>query len=218
MAGDFPNMVVAPFGCGSNFAGISFPFLEKNLRNNQKIRCIEVEPASCPKLTRGEFRYDFGDTGGMTPLLPMYTLGHDYIPLPIHAGGLRYHGASVIVSQLLKDGLIEATSQSQKRCFKARIDFIKSEGIIPAPEATHAIATVIGEARRCKQEGTRQTILFNLCGHGYFELASYASCLAGELAEQDVSQEEIIKSVRLPMPFNPAEEQPQNPEKGQNRL
>lgn len=196
-AGDFPDIVVAPFGGGSNFAGISFPFLEKNLRNKQKIRCIAVEPASCPKLTRGEFRYDFGDSAGMTPLLPMYTLGHGFIPSPIHAGGLRYHGAGVIVSQLLKDGLIEAVSQNQKRCFEAGIDFIKSEGIIPAPEATHAIATVMDEALRCKETGTRQTILFNLCGHGYFDMAAYASYLAGQLTDQAVSQEEIVRSLSL---------------------
>lgn len=196
-AGDFPDIVVAPFGGGSNFAGIAFPFLEKNLRQNQKVRCIAVEPASCPKLTRGEFRYDFGDTAGMTPLLPMYTLGHDFMPSPIHAGGLRYHGAGVIVSQLLKDGLIEAVSQNQQRCFEAGMDFIKSEGIIPAPEATHAIATVIDEALRCKEEGTERTILFNLCGHGYFDMAAYASYMAGELTDQSVTQEEIRRSVSL---------------------
>ena len=147
-AGQMPDIVVAPFGGGSNFAGIAFPFLRMNLVENQKIRCIAVEPESCPKLTRGEFRYDFGDTMGMTPLLPMYTLGHDFMPSPIHAGGLRYHGAGVIVSQLLKDGLIEAVSQNQQRCFEAGMQFIRAEGIIPAPEATHAIATVIDEANR----------------------------------------------------------------------
>lgn len=196
-AGDFPDIVVAPFGGGSNFAGIAFPFLEKNLRQDQKVRCIAVEPASCPKLTRGEFRYDFGDTAGMTPLLPMYTLGHAFMPSPIHAGGLRYHGAGVIVSQLLKDGLIEAVSQNQKRCFEAGMDFIKAEGIIPAPEATHAIATVIDEALQCKEEGKGKTILFNLCGHGYFDMTSYASYLAGELTDPGVSEEEIKRSVSL---------------------
>jgi tryptophan synthase beta chain len=203
-AGDFPDIVVAPFGGGSNFAGIAFPFLEKNLRENQNVRCIAVEPASCPKLTRGEFRYDFGDTAGMTPLLPMYTLGHDFMPSPIHAGGLRYHGAGVIVSQLLKDGLIEAVSQNQQRCFEAGMDFIKSEGIIPAPEATHAIATVIDEALRCKEEGTERTILFNLCGHGYFDMASYASYMAGELIDTGVSDEEIKRSVSLTDALQPS--------------
>ncbi len=203
-AGAFPDIVVAPFGGGSNFAGIAFPFLEKNLRENQNVRCIAVEPASCPKLTRGEFRYDFGDTAGMTPLLPMYTLGHDFMPSPIHAGGLRYHGAGVIVSQLLKDGLIEAVSQNQQRCFEAGMDFIKSEGIIPAPEATHAIATVIDEALRCKEEGTERTILFNLCGHGYFDMASYASYMAGELTDTGVSDEEIKRSVSLTDALQPS--------------
>lgn len=196
-AGDFPDMVIAPFGGGSNFAGISFPFLEKNLREDQKVRCIAVEPSSCPKLTRGEFRYDFGDTAGMTPLLPMFTLGHEFIPSPIHAGGLRYHGAGVIVSQLLKDGLIEAVSQTQKRCFDAGLQFIKSEGIIPAPESTHAIATVVDEALRCREEGISRTILFNLSGHGYLDLSSYASFLSGDLREYSVSQEEILQSVSL---------------------
>jgi len=203
-AGAFPDIVVAPFGGGSNFAGIAFPFLEKNLRENQNVRCIAVEPTSCPKLTRGEFRYDFGDTAGMTPLLPMYTLGHDFMPSPIHAGGLRYHGAGVIVSQLLKDGLIEAVSQNQQRCFEAGMDFIKSEGIIPAPEATHAIATVIDEALRCKEEGTERTILFNLCGHGYFDMASYASYMSGELTDPGVSDEEIKRSVSLTDALQPS--------------
>lgn len=163
-----------------------------------------MEPASCPKLTRGEFRYDFGDTAGMTPLLPMYTLGHDFMPSPIHAGGLRYHGAGVIVSQLLKDGLIEAVSQNQQRCFEAGMQFTRSEGIIPAPEATHAIATVIDEALRCKEEGTEKTILFNLCGHGYLDLASYASYLAGELTDHGVSEEEIKRSVSLTDALQPS--------------
>ncbi len=194
-AGHMPDMIVAPFGGGSNFAGITFPFLHLNLTQGQDIRCIAVEPTSCPKLTRGEFRYDFGDTAGMTPLLPMYTLGHDFIPSPIHAGGLRYHGAGVLVSQLLKDGLIEAVSQRQERCFKAGMDFIKSEGIIPAPEATHAIATVIDEALKCKEEGTSKTILFNLCGHGYFDMGSYEAYLSGKLVDGEVSAEDIRASV-----------------------
>ena len=196
-AGDFPDIVIAPFGGGSNFAGISFPFLEKNLRLGQKVRCIAVEPSSCPKLTRGEFRYDFGDTAGMTPLLPMYTLGHNFIPSPIHAGGLRYHGAGVIVSQLLKDGLIEAVSQNQQHCFEAGVQFIKAEGIIPAPESTHAIASVVDEAIRCREEGISRTILFNLSGHGYLDLSSYASYFSGELIDHSVSREEIQQFVAL---------------------
>lgn len=194
-AGDFPDIVVAPFGGGSNFAGIAFPFLRYNLEEGKSIRCIAAEPASCPKLTRGVFRYDLGDTVGMTPLLPMYTLGHNFIPAPIHAGGLRYHGAGAIVSQLLNDGLIEAQSFKQLECFDAGIKFARSEGIIPAPEATHAIATVIREAQRAKEEGTSPTILFNLCGHGHFDMGAYEQYLSGKLVEHEVTQEEIMASL-----------------------
>jgi tryptophan synthase beta chain len=198
-----PDIVIAPFGGGSNFAGIAFPFLRLNLAENQNIRFIAVEPSSCPKLTRGEFRYDFGDTAGMTPLLPMYTLGSSFMPSPIHAGGLRYHGAGVLVSQLLKDGLIEAASQTQQRCFEAGMNFIRAEGIIPAPEANHAIASVIDEAIRCREEGVSRTILFNLCGHGYFDMAAYEAYLSGELSDAEVSNEEIRKSVALTDVFQP---------------
>ncbi len=196
-AGQMPDIIVAPFGGGSNFAGIAFPFLRLNLTDNHKIRCIAVEPESCPKLTRGKFKYDFGDNVGLTPLLPMYTLGHDFMPSPIHAGGLRYHGAGVIVSQLLKDGLIEAVSQNQQRCFEAGMQFIKTEGIIPAPEATHAIATVIDEANRCREEGVSKTILFNLCGHGYFDMAAYELFMSGKLnGEKQVSDSSIRESIK----------------------
>lgn len=194
-AGDFPDIIVAPFGGGSNFAGISFPFLRYNLEEGKKIRCIAAEPASCPKLTRGVFRYDLGDTVGMTPLLPMYTLGHNFIPAPIHAGGLRYHGAGAIVSQLLKDGLIEAQALKQLECFEAGIKFARTEGIIPAPEATHAIATAIREAERAKEEGVSKTILFNLCGHGHFDMGAYEQYLSGKLVEHEVTQEEILASL-----------------------
>lgn len=194
-AGDFPDIIVAPFGGGSNFAGITFPFLRYNLQEGKNIRCIAAEPASCPKLTRGVFRYDLGDTVGMTPLLPMYTLGHNFIPAPIHAGGLRYHGAGAIVSQLLKDNLIEAQALKQLECFEAGIKFAKTEGIIPAPEATHAIATAIREAERAKEEGTSKTILFNLCGHGHFDMVAYEQYLSGKLVEHEVTQEEILQSL-----------------------
>ncbi|WP_077920273.1 TrpB-like pyridoxal phosphate-dependent enzyme [Spirosoma sp. 209] len=194
-AGDFPDIVVAPFGGGSNFAGIGFPFLRYNLEEGKNIRCIAAEPASCPKLTRGVFRYDLGDTVGMTPLLPMYTLGHNFIPAPIHAGGLRYHGAGAIVSQLLRDGLIEAQSFNQLECFDAGIKFARTEGIIPAPEANHAIATVIREALIAKEEGTSKTILFNLCGHGHFDMSAYEQYLSGKLVEHEVTQEEILASL-----------------------
>ncbi len=162
MAGDMPDIVIAPFGGGSNFAGLAFPFLRLNFEEGKKIRCIAAEPTSCPKLTKGVFRYDFGDIGGMTPLLPMYTLGHNFVPAPIHAGGLRYHGAGVIVSQLLRDKLIEAVAVDNLEVFEAGVLFARTEGIIPAPEANHGIAVAIAEAKKCKEEGVSKTILFNL--------------------------------------------------------
>ena len=195
-AGDFPDIVIAPFGGGSNFAGISFPFLRYNLTEGKKVKCIAVEPASCPKLTKGEFRYDFGDTVGLTPLIPMYTLGHTFVPAPIHAGGLRYHGAGAIVSQLLKDKIIEATALQQLECFDAGVKFAKTEGIIPAPEATHGIAQVIREANRAKEEGTSKTILFNLCGHGYFDMSAYNDYFAGKLVDHELSDEELYSGLK----------------------
>ncbi len=194
-AGALPDIIVAPFGGGSNFAGISFPFLRKNFEEGKKIRCIASEPSSCPKLTKGEFRYDFGDTAGMTPLLPMYTLGHEFIPAPIHAGGLRYHGAGVLISQLLKDNLIEAIAHNQLECFEAGILFSRTEGIIPAPETNHAIATAIREANRCKEEGVSKNILIHLCGHGYFDLKAYDDYMAGRLIDHDLSDTEIRQSL-----------------------
>jgi len=190
-AGDMPDIVVAPFGGGSNFAGISFPFLRLNLEEGRNIRCIASEPASCPKLTRGVFRYDFGDTVGMTPLLPMYTLGHTFVPAPIHAGGLRYHGAGVVVSQLLKDKLIEAVAHDQLECFEAGVLFARAEGIIPAPETNHAIATAIREAQKCKEEGVSRTILIHLCGHGHFDLAAYENYLSGNMQKHEITSAEI---------------------------
>lgn len=194
-AGDMPDVVIAPFGGGSNFAGLAFPFLRMNLVGESNIRCIASEPTSCPKLTRGEFRYDFGDTVGMTPLLPMYTLGHNFVPAPIHAGGLRYHGAGVIVSQLLRDQLIEAVAHDNIEVFEAGITFAKAEGIIPAPEATHGIATAIAEANKCKQEGVSRTILFNLCGHGYFDMKAYQDYFEGKIVRHEVTSEEIGASL-----------------------
>jgi tryptophan synthase beta chain len=194
-AGDMPDIVVAPFGGGSNFAGISFPFLRLNFDEGRKIRCIAVEPASCPKLTRGQFRYDFGDSVGMTPLIPMYTLGHNFVPSPIHAGGLRYHGAGAIISQLLHDGLIEAQSQQQNKCFAAGLQFAQTEGIIPAPEANHAIATVIDEALKCKESGESKTILFNLCGHAHFDMGAYEAYLSGKLVDHEITDAEIAASL-----------------------
>ncbi len=195
MAGDLPDVVIAPFGGGSNFAGISFPFLRMNLEEGTNIRCVASEPQSCPKLTRGVFRYDFGDSIGMTPLLPMYTLGHNFVPAPIHAGGLRYHGAGVIVSQLLNDGLIEAIAHDQLECFEAGMLFGKTEGIIPAPETTHAIATAIREANRCKEEGKSETILIHLCGHGNFDLKAYEDYMGGKLSMHEITKEDIEASL-----------------------
>lgn len=195
-AGDMPDVVIAPFGGGSNFAGITFPFLRLNFEEGKKIRCIASEPTSCPKLTRGVFRYDFGDTVGMTPLLPMYTLGHNFVPEPIHAGGLRYHGAGAIVSQLLKDNLIEASAHDNIEVFEAGMLFAKTEGIIPAPESTHGIATVIKEARRCKLEGKSETILFNLSGHGNFDMKAYQDYLEGKIVKHELTDEEIQASLQ----------------------
>lgn len=195
-AGDFPDIVIAPLGGGSNFAGISFPFLQHKLQGKRNVRCIAVEPASCPKLTKGVFRYDFGDTAGYTPLLPMYTLGHNFKPAAIHAGGLRYHGASVICSQLLKDNLIEAVALQQLECFDAGVKFAKSEGIIPAPEATHAIAQVIREANQAKVEGKEKTILFNLCGHGFVDMQAYADYFEGKLSDHYFTDEELTANLK----------------------
>jgi tryptophan synthase beta chain len=195
IANDFPDIVIAPFGGGSNFAGIAFPFLRYNFKEGKNIRCIAVEPASCPKLTKGEFRYDFGDTVGLTPLIPMYTLGHTFIPPSIHAGGLRYHGAGAIISQLLKDKLIEASAVQQLECFEAGVKFASTEGIIPAPEATHAIAQVIKEAEKAKIEGKKKTILFNLCGHGYFDMSAYQSYLDGQLTNFELTNEQLYSGL-----------------------
>lgn len=194
-AGDMPDIIIAPFGGGSNFAGLSFPFLRLNFEEGRKIRCIASEPSSCPKLTRGIFRYDFGDTIGMTPLLPMYTLGHEFVPAPIHAGGLRYHGAGVIVSQLLKDNLIEARAHDNLEIFEAGVLFARAEGIVPAPEANHGIATAIQEAQKCKEEGVSRTILFNLCGHGNFDMKAYENYFAGRIVSHELTQAEINASI-----------------------
>ena len=195
MADAEPDVVIGCFGGGSNFAGLGFPFLRKNLTEGKKIRIVAVEPSSCPKLTRGSFQYDFGDVAGFTPLLPMYTLGHDFQPSDIHAGGLRYHGAGSIVSQLLKDGLVEAQSLPQTETLAAGILFAKTEGIIPAPESTHAIAAAIREAMQAKEEGTPKTILFNLSGNGVIDLYAYEQYLAGALKDYAPGDAEIAKTV-----------------------
>ena len=195
IAGDYPDMVIACFGGGSNFCGITFPFLRHKLTEGKDVKLIAAEPASCPKLTRGKFNYDFGDTEGYTPLIPMYTLGHDFEPASIHAGGLRYHGAGSIVSQLKKDGYIEAQDIHQDETFKAGILFSQAEGIIPAPESTHAIAVAIREALKAKEEGKEKVILFQLSGHGLIDMMSYEKYLHGDLTNYEVPQELIDKSV-----------------------
>ena len=182
MAGEYPDIVIGCFGGGSNFSGISFPFLRHNLLDGKKTRFIAAEPASCPKLTKGEFKYDFGDETGLTPLIPMFSLGHDFRPANIHAGGLRYHGAGAIVSQLLKDGLIEATDIRQLDSFAAGVLFARAEGIIPAPESCHAIAAAINEANKCKETGESKVILFNLSGHGLVDMTAYDQYISGTLA------------------------------------
>jgi len=195
MAGEYPDIIIGCFGGGSNFSGISFPFLRHKLTDNKDIRIIAAEPASCPKLTRGIFEYDFGDEAGYTPLLPMFTLGHDFAPAHIHAGGLRYHGAGTIVSQLKKDGLMEAVDIQQLDSFKAGILFAQTEGIIPAPESSHAIAAAIAEAQKAKLEGKQKTILFNLSGHGLIDMTAYDAYLAGDLSNYELSNEDIQKNV-----------------------
>lgn len=191
MAGEYPDIVIGCFGGGSNFSGISFPFLRHKLIDNKDIRIIAAEPSSCPKLTRGGFQYDFGDEAGYTPLIPMYTLGHTFAPANIHAGGLRYHGAGSIVSQLRKDGLMEAVDIPQLETFKAATLFAQCEGIIPAPESSHAIATAIREAEQAKLEGKQRTILFNLSGHGLIDMAAYDLYLEGSLQNYEVTEEEL---------------------------
>ncbi len=193
MAGEYPDIVIACFGGGSNFGGISFPFMRHKIaaeNGKSHTRFVAAEPASCPKLTKGKFCYDFGDEAGYTPLLPMFSLGHKFQPANIHAGGLRYHGAGVIVSQLLKDGLMEAVDIDQIESFEAGCLFARAEGIIPAPESCHAIAATIREVRKLK-EGEEKVILFNLSGHGLVDMASYDKYLSGDLINYTVTDEEI---------------------------
>lgn len=191
MAGEYPDIVIGCFGGGSNFSGISFPFMRHNFSGDKSTRFIAAEPASCPKLTRGVFSYDFGDEAGYTPLIPMYTLGHDFSPANIHAGGLRYHGAGAVVSQLRADGFIEAVDIPQLETFAAATMFAQAEGIIPAPESSHAIATAIREANKAKEEGVQKTILFNLSGHGLIDMAAYDQYIAGDLTNYEVTNEMV---------------------------
>lgn len=194
--GETPDLLVGCTGGGSNFSGLSFPFLREKLagRMNPTIRC--VEPASCPSLTKGEYRYDFGDAMGMTPLVKMHTLGHDFIPDPIHAGGLRYHGMSPLVSHIYELGLVEAIAIHQTECFDAGVKFARSEGIIPAPEPTHAIAATIREANRCKETGEEKVILTAVCGHGHFDMKAYEAYFAGKLVDYDYPKEKVAAAMR----------------------
>ena len=195
MAGEYPDIVIACFGGGSNFGGIAFPFMRHKFSGKKETRFIAAEPASCPKLTRGKFQYDFGDEAGYTPLLPMFTLGHNFCPANIHAGGLRYHGAGVIVSQLLKDGYMEAVDISQLESFDAGVLFARTEGIIPAPESCHAIAATIREANKCKETGEKKVILFNLSGHGLIDMGSYDKYFAGDLRNYELTEDDITKNL-----------------------
>ncbi len=195
-----PDVLVGCTGGGSNFSGLSYPFLREKMagRINPTIRC--VEPAACPSLTKGEYRYDFGDAMGMTPLVKMHTLGHDFVPDPIHAGGLRYHGMAPLVSHLYELGMVEAEAIHQNECFEAALKFARTEGIVPAPEPAHAIAAAIREANRCKETGEKKVILTALCGHGHFDLASYESFLAGDLVDYEYPEEKVAAAMqRVPV-------------------
>lgn len=195
MAGEYPDTVIACFGGGSNFGGLAFPFMRHNILDGKNTEFIAAEPASCPKLTRGEFRYDYGDEAGYTPLLPMFTLGHDFKPANIHAGGLRYHGAGTIVSQLIKDNMMHGIDIPQLESFDAGVLFARTEGIIPAPESCHAIAATIREAVKCKESGEKKTILFNLSGHGLIDMPSYEQFINGDLQNYSISDDEIKKNL-----------------------
>lgn len=195
MAGEYPDVVIGCFGGGSNFGGISFPFMRHTIIDGKATKFIAAEPASCPKLTRGVFQYDFGDEAGLTPMMPMFTLGHDFAPAHIHAGGLRYHGAGTIVSQLIKDGYMEGMDIPQLESFQAATLFAQSEGIIPAPESAHAIAATIREALKAKEEGVQKNILFCLSGHGLIDMTAYDQYNAGDLTNYDLPQEVIDQNV-----------------------
>jgi tryptophan synthase beta chain len=198
LAGEYPDVVIGCHGGGSNFAGIAFPFARDKMHGKQ-VRLLAAEPTSCPTLTRGVYTYDFGDTAKMTPLMKMHTLGHDFMPPGIHAGGLRYHGASPLVSQLVATGLAEAVAHPQLACFEAALLFSRCEGILPAPESSHAIKAAIDEARRADAEGRQRVILFNLSGHGHFDLAAYDQYLAGQLEDFEYPREAVEASMaKLP--------------------
>src|SRR2546426_2793436 len=195
MAGEQPDVVVGCVGGGSNFAGLSFPYVRRVLRGEAKMRFLAAEPSACPTLTRGTYRYDFGDTAGLTPLMPMYTLGHDFVPPPVHAGGLRYHGDAPMLCGLVRAGVVEARAYRQNETFAAAVRFARSEGIIPAPEPAHAIRAVIEEAEAAREAGESRVIVFGLCGHGHFDLSAYDAYLAGELEDPEFSEKDMDEAL-----------------------
>ena len=195
MAGDYPDVIVGCTGGGSNFSGIVFPFLGAQLRGGRKVRIVAVEPAACPSLTRGQYAYDFGDTAHLTPLAKMHTLGSTFTPPGFHAGGLRYHGMAPLVSHIKELGLIDAVAYHQIACFEAGVTFARTEGILPAPEANHAVKGAIDEALKCKQEGVSRVILFNLCGHGHFDMQAYMDYFAGQLTDQSYDEQDLAMAL-----------------------
>ena len=195
LANDYPDVVIGCTGGGSNFAGLTFPFIGAKLRGEQDVRVVAVEPANCPSLTKGKYAYDFGDTGNLTPLVKMHTLGSSFLPPASHSGGLRYHGMAPLVSQLVHLGEIQPTAYTQTECFDAGITFAKAEGIVPAPEANHAIKGAIVEALKCKSEGQSRAILFNLCGHGYFDMQAYTDYNAGKLQDHAYDESEVAMAL-----------------------
>ncbi len=194
-AGEYPDVVIGCVGGGSNFAGISYPLIRKRLREGLNTRFLAAEPAACPTLTRGAFAYDFGDTVGMTPLMPMYTLGHDFVPPPVHAGGLRYHGDAPSLSALVKEGIVEAQAVQQTDAFEAAVRFARAEGILPAPEPAHAIKVAIDEALQAKEAREERVILFNLCGHGHFDMSAYEAYHRGELEDLEFSKDDMKQAL-----------------------
>jgi tryptophan synthase beta chain len=194
-AGDYPDVVIGCTGGGSNFAGIAFPFIGRQLRGGKKVRVIAVEPAACPSLTKGRYAYDFGDTAHLTPLVKMHTLGSTFVPPGFHAGGLRYHGMAPMISHIMDLGLIEAVAYHQTACFEAGVSFARHEGIVPAPEANHAVKSAIDEALRCKREGKKEVILFNLSGHGHFDMQAYTDFFAGKLKDITYDEKELAMAL-----------------------
>jgi tryptophan synthase beta chain len=196
MTGEYPDVVIGCVGGGSNYAGLAYPFMHDRLTDGKKTRFVACEPAACPTLTKGEFRYDFGDTGESTPLFPMYTIGHTFVPAPVHAGGLRYHGDAPSLSLLVKHGHMEARAFTQNPVFEAAIQFAKAQGIVPGPEPAHAIRAVIDEAAEAREAGQEKVILFNLSGHGHFDMQAYDDYLAGRLPEVEFRQEDVDEAMR----------------------